>query len=97
MTQNIVPALKKYFEEKQGVVGVIVFGSFANGDNTRRSDLDLVIIRNTKERFIDRLKNYLDIDDVTGISTDLLVYTPEEWEDMKKTKFFSNTPQLVII
>ena len=97
MTQAIVSALKKYFEEKQDVVSVIVFGSFASGDNTRKSDLDLIIIRNTKERFIDRLKNYLDIDDVTVISTDLLVYTPAEWENMKKTRFFSNAPQLVII
>ena len=59
---------------------IILFGSYAYGHPDRDSDIDLLIIKDTQERFIDRLFN------VTKIASDpkrltpleVIVLTPEE-------------------
>jgi len=74
--KDIVEALKTYDPEK-----VILFGSLARGDADRYSDIDLVVIKRTDKRFVERLveaARYLDL----PVSVDLFVYTPEEFEVM---------------
>ena len=74
--KDIVDALKTYEPEK-----VILFGSSARGDADRYSDIDLVVIKRTDKRFVERLveaARYLDL----PVSVDLFVYTPEEFEVM---------------
>lgn len=74
--KDIVEALKAYDPEK-----VILFGSSARGDADRYSDIDLVVIKRTDKRFVERLveaARYLDL----PVSVDLFVYTPEEFEVM---------------
>ena len=89
--------LKAYFADKPSVVGLVVFGSFANGTNSRRSDLDLVVIERSDKRFVERLTTeYLDLDETAGVSVDVLIYTPEEWERKKRDPFFANAPMEVI-
>ena len=46
----IVNDLKCYCPEK-----IILFGSAVRGDTDRHSDLDIVVIKNTKKRFLERL------------------------------------------
>lgn len=67
----------------------IVFGSCARNEQSKHSDLDLVLIQNTEKRFLDRYENiYLDIAlSVSGKSVDLLIYTPEEFEKITKQQF----------
>lgn len=50
--KNIVAILKREYKPKK----IILFGSFAKGKVNRWSDLDLVIVQNTIQRYIERLK-----------------------------------------
>lgn len=49
LTNRLVPVLKRYNIQK-----AILFGSLACGEATRRSDVDLILIQETKKRFWDR-------------------------------------------
>lgn len=61
---------------------VILFGSYAYGDPDPDSDVDLLIIKETSERFIDRWVTVQRI--LTGIHSSIpvetLVLTPQELE-----------------
>ncbi|GAI96927.1 unnamed protein product [marine sediment metagenome] len=61
---------------------VILYGSYAYGKPDRDSDIDLLIIKNTSERFIDRWVTVQQI--LTGthpsIPVETLVLTPQEME-----------------
>lgn len=61
---------------------VILFGSWATGEQDEYSDLDLVVIKDTDRRFLERL---IDVSDFIGLDidkVDVFVYTPEEWQRM---------------
>lgn len=55
-----------------------VFGSRATGTYHAASDLDLILVAETKLRFFDRREEFEDLFDLIG-ELDLLVYTPEEF------------------
>ena len=61
---------------------VILYGSYAYGKPDRDSDIDLLIIKDTSERFIDRWVTVQQI--LTGthpsIPVETLVLTPQEME-----------------
>ena len=61
---------------------VILYGSYAYGNPDRDSDIDLLIIKETTERFIDRWVTVQQI--LTGthpsIPVETLVLTPQEME-----------------
>lgn len=68
---------------------ILLFGSLANnGEVDESSDIDLVIVKDTKERFIDRLHRVRLITRPEA-GADFLVYTPEEIKTMaqRKNKF----------
>ena len=56
---------------------VIVHGSFARGDFHEGSDLDLILVKRTEERFIDRIEHVLAFSD-GEMAVEPLVYTEEE-------------------
>jgi predicted nucleotidyltransferase len=60
---------------------IIVFGSFARGDIHQGSDLDLIIIKNTKQKFLRRMDAVLDLCD-GEISVEPLIYTEAEFKKM---------------
>lgn len=66
---------------------VILFGSLAAGEAGSRSDLDLVIVQNTDKRFMDRLDEFYRLL-TPKVETDILVYTPREWETLSTTRQF---------
>ena len=72
MTRRIV---RRFRPEK-----IILFGSRAWGKPRRDSDIDLFIIKRTKDRHIDRSVAVRDIleDENQSFSFDLIVYTPAE-------------------
>ncbi|MBN1583122.1 MAG: nucleotidyltransferase domain-containing protein [Anaerolineae bacterium] len=60
---------------------VIVYGSFARDDVHERSDLDLIIVKHTDERFIDRIECVLAFCNGEMV-VEPLVYTPKEIDMM---------------
>lgn len=61
----------------EGVEKVVLFGSAATGRTGIASDIDLLVVRQTTERFLDRLASLLDVLE-PQVATDLLVFTPQE-------------------
>ncbi len=74
---RIVDVLKKRYRPEK----IILFGSFANGEIHGCSDIDLVIIKDTKEHFMDRLHT---VSSLTrpSVGVNFIVYTPKEAQDM---------------
>lgn len=85
--EKMIPQIiKKYRPEK-----IILFGSMASGTVGPSSDLDLIIIKRTARRSIDRQKDLLKIVRPT-IATDFFIYTPAEFEKgLKEKKHFFET------
>src|SRR4030042_3123770 len=83
---EIVDSISKGYKPKK----VILFGSYAYGEPTEDSDIDLLIIKNTDKRPIDRwieVKRLLrDISRTVPVSP--LVYTEKEIEDRIAIKDF---------
>jgi uncharacterized protein len=75
-TGLIVEALRPYQPQK-----IILFGSWARGEADDESDLDLIVIKETPARFLDRLSDiYALLGDFGAV--DVLVYTPQEVAQM---------------
>jgi HEPN domain-containing protein/predicted nucleotidyltransferase len=74
---QLISALKAYNPEQ-----VILFGSHARGNADEYSDLDVAIIKETDQRFMDRLGTVYDLLPAVG-AMDVLVYTPAEFAEMK--------------
>lgn len=63
---------------------IMIFGSRARGDVNPDSDLDLLIVKKTKKRPIQRR---IDVRKVlsTDMPVDVLVYTPDEFEALRQS------------
>lgn len=83
ITERILPIL-----HAKSVRLALVFGSYARGTQDRKSDLDLILVVETTKRFFDRYDDFMSIlTDFPGLSVDLLIYTPQEWEAMADRTF----------
>jgi len=71
------------------ILQAIVFGSYATGSASRRSDVDLLLVQRTPKRFLDRYDGlYRELcAQVKGAGIDLLIYTPEELEHLRDRPF----------
>lgn len=66
----------------------VLFGSAARDDETKKSDIDLMIVMKTDKRFFDRYDAFDDISEIMkGASVDLLIYTPQELESISHRPF----------
>ena len=61
-----------------------LFGSWARGEEDELSDLDLVIIKETKSPFFERLREVSKFLPAEVGGVDILVYTPDEFATMRK-------------
>jgi predicted nucleotidyltransferase len=78
----------KPFLRKKNVLKAIVFGSWARGTNTRRSDLDLAIVLETDRAFLDRYRELRGIEEVLdGLHPEMLIYAPGELEAISHRPF----------
>ena len=76
LIQNMLDKLLAGYDPQR----VILFGSYAYGDPQPDSDIDLLIIKDTGERFIDRwvtVRNLLS-DPERTVPLDTLILTPQE-------------------
>lgn len=62
-----------------GAQRIVLFGSHARGDFNEASDIDLMVILDTKERMVERIERVLEVID-SELTVEPLVYTPEEFE-----------------
>jgi predicted nucleotidyltransferase len=73
---------------RSGVIKAVLFGSFSRETGTKKSDLDLMIVKDTARRFFDR---YEEFDAIHGLisdrAVDLLIYTPEELQNISHRPF----------
>lgn len=74
-----IEELVKELREKFPIKEIYLYGSFAKGEINEGSDIDLVIVGNFKERFIERIGIILDC---TDLPIEPLVYTEEEFEEL---------------
>jgi predicted nucleotidyltransferase len=63
------------------VQAAYLFGSYGTSEFGRDSDIDLILVVDTAEPFLDRPLEFPDLIDLVP-STDLLVYTPEEFANL---------------
>ena len=77
---KIVQLLKGYEPER-----IILFGSRARGEADQYSDYDLVVIKRTDRPFLERLKDMVPYLVAFDRAAAILVYTPEEFEQMRET------------
>ena len=63
---------------------VILFGSCARSTHTEHSDIDLIVVLETDERFVERPAKILNLlyERIRGWAIDVLVYTPAEYDRM---------------
>ena len=80
-TNNLVKRFLNLIIKKFNLKKIIVFGSFARGDYHKGSDLDLVIVGEFKERFIDRIGKIIELND-SDLEIEAMVYTEEEFQKM---------------
>jgi len=66
---------------------IILFGSFCSGELSEWSDLDLVIIRETRAPFLERTRQVLELLK-PQVGVDVLVYTPGEFEELSRERAF---------
>lgn len=94
MTSKEIKALQSQLEpifKRNNVSKVVLFGSAARDTETRRSDIDMMIVMDTEKRFFDRYDEFDDIYKVIkGKSIDLLIYTEQELENILHRRFIRN-------
>lgn len=64
---------------------VILFGSRARGEADDYSDYDVIVIKKTERSFLDRLQDMVPYLVAFDHPAEILVYTPEEFEQMRET------------
>jgi predicted nucleotidyltransferase len=60
---------------------MVLFGSLARGDYHEGSDIDLMLIKDTDRRFVDRIGDVIRLNN-TKIPLEPVVYTPKEFKEM---------------
>jgi uncharacterized protein len=81
------PVFRRY-----GIKKAILFGSFASGRQTLKSDVDLVLIQDTDKRYFDRFEGILRelYEAIRGRDIEVFIYTPEELDRISHRKFIQN-------
>ena len=77
--KRVVECLKRYNPER-----IIIFGSYARGEADEQSDVDVVVIKQTDKRFLERLIEVARCLDNDLGKVDVFVYTREEFEEMQR-------------
>jgi predicted nucleotidyltransferase len=77
----------KLLIEHENPQRILLFGSLVNGDVEEWSDIDLVVVKETQLRFLDRTREILRLLN-PRVGVDILVYTPEEFDKLVQQRTF---------
>ena len=83
---QIFNQIEEYCQEvvsKLNPQAIILFGSFASGDINEASDIDIMVIADFEQSFLDRIGLLLDLN-YSGLPIEPIGYTVEELEKMKQ-------------
>ena len=88
--KSLIPTFRRHNIKK-----AIVFGSLARGDDSSKSDLDLILVQNTEKRFLDRYDGILHELScaVNGRDVEVLIYTPQELTAINQRSFIKTALQ----
>ena len=84
-SEEVFERIEKYKEavvKRLSPEAVILFGSFARGDINEGSDVDIAVIADFEEPFLDRIKLLLELNEGIGLPLEPIGYTPEEFQRM---------------
>jgi predicted nucleotidyltransferase len=76
--ERFLPLLLEHYDPER----ILLFGSLASGETEAWSDIDLVIVRETSRRFLDRTEVMQVLR--PGVGVDILVYTPAEFAQLSQ-------------
>ena len=62
---------------------IVLFGSFSSGEINEGSDVDILVVADFKEGFLERIRTLMDLNRFR-IPIEPVGYTPKEFEDMKR-------------
>jgi predicted nucleotidyltransferase len=84
LKKKLRPLCKEHKIEK-----AILFGSLARNEASRHSDIDLILIKNTDLRFLDRYEGVLASfsQALPECDVDILIYTPAELAEISERNF----------
>ena len=90
LKEKLQPLFKEYKVKK-----AVLFGSFARGEASHHSDIDLILIQNTNLRFLDRYDGVLSAFSQARPERDvgLLIYTPSELAEISNRRFIKQALQ----
>ena len=74
-------------EQQEGIKQIILFGSMVTQQIHEYSDIDLIVIQRSNLTFLKRSQALRQLFN-PKVGTDLLVYTPEEFQQMREGLFF---------
>lgn len=74
-------------KDNKAIRKIILFGSYARGDVSRRSDMDMVVIMDTDKRFFDRYELCDRLYDIFDTGLDIFPYTEEEFSRISHRPF----------
>ena len=81
--RNVVDRLSQIPEVEK----IILFGSYEGGRRDLLTDLDIAVVMDSDQPFLERCAQLLQLVDAT-VDLDLLVYTPDEWRQNAGKAFF---------
>lgn len=86
-SEELIQEIKVFADSLKKILpvrDVYLYGSFATGEIHEGSDIDLVIIGDFKERFVDRIIGK--ILELSDLPIEPLVYTVEEFEELRNSQ-----------
>jgi predicted nucleotidyltransferase len=84
-SEEIFSKIEEYKQvaiEKLKPHAIILYGSFARGDFNEGSDVDMVVVADFREPFLDRIKLLLDLNDEIKLPLEPVGYTVDEFSKM---------------
>lgn len=82
--KSLINTIIKRLVTNLDVIKVVLFGSYVSGKPSKDSDLDLLIIVNTKEKGIKRYAMVSELLEPRRIPMDIIVKTPDEIKKREK-------------
>jgi len=81
--ERFLSALRPLLHQ-HGAQAAYLFGSHARGTADEHSDIDVIVVAPSRRPPVERFKDYLGAIVATGAGVEMFVYTPEEFEQLRR-------------